>query len=276
MTQIQTFQFEGCPLAYRIDGAGPPLVMIQGVGAYGTSPNPQIDLLMGRYQCLTFDNRGVGASVPAGKPVTVPQMARDTLALLDHVGWDSAHVVGHSLGGLAAMEVALTEKRRVRSLTLLNTFARGRDASRMTLKILWIGLRLRFAPRFMRGKAFMELVLPPDFQGDADKVAETLSGVFGHDIADLPESSNLQLKAMNAHDVTGRLKELADIPTLVISSEFDLIAKPAYGRAIAAGIPGSRYVEIAGSSHAFPVIQAERCAELTLEHLDAAERAFQH
>lgn len=271
MARIQKFEFESCPLAYRMDGGGPPLVMIQGVGAYGTSPNPQIDILKQHYECLTFDNRGVGASVPAGQKMTVPQMARDTLALMDHIGWDTAHIIGHSLGGLAAMELALTDKRRVRSLTLLNTFARGADASRMTLKLLWIVLRLQFAPRSIRRDAFMELVLPPKFKGDAQKVADVLSGVFGHDIADLPDSSNRQLKAMKAHDVTERLSNLEGIPTLVISSEFDLIARPASGRAIAAGIPGARYIEIPGASHAFPVIDAERCAAMILEHLDKVE-----
>ena len=55
-------------------------------------------------QCLSLDNRGVGASVPAGKEVTVPQMARDTLALMDHVGWQTAHILGHSLGGLISIK----------------------------------------------------------------------------------------------------------------------------------------------------------------------------
>jgi pimeloyl-ACP methyl ester carboxylesterase len=274
VSAIRQFEFEGCPIAYRIEGSGPPLVMIQGVGAYGTSPNPQIDLLKGKYQCLTFDNRGVGASVPAGREVTVPQMARDTPALMDHVGWQTAHLIGHSLGGLISMEVALAAKSRVRSLTLLNTFARGADASRMSLKLLWIMTRLTLAPRSIRRKALMELLLPPHFKGDAKKTADLLSGVFGHDIGDFPKSSNLQMKAMKAHDVTGRLSELAGIPTLVVSAECDPIARPAYGRAIANGIPGARYVEIANGSHAFPVIEAERCAQITLEHLDAAERGM--
>jgi pimeloyl-ACP methyl ester carboxylesterase len=76
---------------------------------------------------------------------------------------------------------------------------------------------------------------------------------------------------MGAHDVTMRLAELSGIPTLVISSEKDLIARPSSGRAIASGIPGARYLEIAGASHAFPILDAERCAALIMEHLAAAE-----
>src|SRR5262249_30932681 len=58
---LQTLDFQGCPLAYRIAGSGPPLVMIQGVGAYGTAPNPQVEILEPHYTCMTFDNRGIGA-----------------------------------------------------------------------------------------------------------------------------------------------------------------------------------------------------------------------
>jgi pimeloyl-ACP methyl ester carboxylesterase len=271
----QTFEFQGCRFAYRFDGAGPPLVMIQGVGAHGISPNPQIEILKKHYLCLDFDNRGIGASQPAGLPLTVNQMAADTLALMEHAGWPSAHIVGHSLGGLIALQTALTAKQRVRSLSLLCTFARGADGTRMTPALLWIVLRLRFAPRRWRRKAFMELVVPPG-GGKAwpDDLADRLSSVFGHDIADLPPISDQQLAAMKKHDVTPLLGELSGIPTLVVSAEKDLIARPSSGRAIAAGIPDARYIEIAGASHAFPVLEAEHCAALLLEHLAGAERGI--
>jgi pimeloyl-ACP methyl ester carboxylesterase len=246
--------------------------MIQGVGAYGTAPNPQVQILEKHYACLTFDNRGLGASQPAPKRLTVEQMAADTLALIDHAGWDSVHLVAHSLGGLIALEVALSAKARVRSLTLLCTFARGSVATRLTPALLWISLRVRFGWRQLRRKAFMELVLSPGRkQEDPGALATRLSSVFGHDIADLPPVTSLQMKAMGRCDLTPRLGELAGIPTLVISAEKDLIAPPSAGRAIADGIPGARYIEIAGASHAFPILEAERCGALTLDHLAEAE-----
>lgn len=268
---LQTLDFQGCKLAWRLDGAGPPLLMIQGVGAYGTSPNPQVEILQRHYTCLSFDNRGIGASQPVGRPLTVDLMAADALALMDRAGFVSAHVVGHSLGGLIALQLALTAKPRVRSLSLICTFARGSDATGMTPRLIWIGLRVRFGSRKMRRRAFMELVLPPGREsGNPEEVAERLSRVFGHDIADLPPIYNRQLAAMSRHDVTGRLGELGGIPTLVISAEKDLIAPPSSGRSIAAGIPGARYIEIPGASHAFPVLEPERCAALLLEHLGNA------
>lgn len=265
---MDTFEFEGCQFAYRIFGSGPPLVNIQGVGVYGSSPDPLTEILRDHFTILSFDNRGVGRSQPAAMRLSVPQMTRDTLALMNHLAWDSAHIMGHSLGGLIALDLALHAKPRVRSLSLLCTFADGAEGSRITGRILWIGLRTRFAPRAARRKAFMELVLPPGVpHRNPAELAEVLSRAFGHDIADLPPKSNAQLSAMGRHDVTSRLGELAGIPTLVLSAEHDLIARPSSGRAIAAGIPGARYIEIAGASHALPVLEPERCAELLLGHI---------
>jgi pimeloyl-ACP methyl ester carboxylesterase len=262
-----TFEFQGCHFAYRIEGAGPPLVIIQGVGACGLGSIPLVDILAKQYTCLTFDNRGIGASQPAALPISVEQMAADVLAIMDHAGWPSAHILGHSLGGLIALQIALMARSRVRSLSLLCTFARGADASPMTLKMLWIVLRIRFGPRRIRRDAFRELVLAPHQAYPAD-IDQRLAAVFGHDIADMPPITNQQLAAMRRHDVTPRLGELSGIPTLVISGQEDLIARPASGRAIAAGIGGARYVEMPGAAHALPVLEAERCAALVLEHLN--------
>jgi len=172
------------------------------------------------------------------------------------------------------MQLALMAKPRVRSLSLLCTFARGADASRTTPELLWIALRIRFAPRPWRRKAFLELVLPSgQTNGYPVDIVERLSAVLGHDVADMPPIVNDQLAAMRRHDVTPRLNELSGIPTLVISGEKDVMARPSSGRAIAAGIRGSRYIEIPGATHGFPILEPERCGALLLEHLAGAERA---
>ena len=275
MAKLQFFDFEGCRLAYRLAGEGPPLLMIQGVGAYGVSGwNPQTAILQNHYTCLTMDNRGLGASQPPGVDrLSVEQMTADSLAVIDHVGWESAHVVGHSLGGLISMQLALIARSRVRSLALLCTFARGADAMRLEPRLLWILLRLRFGPRALRRQAFLELVLSPgQMKTNSDRFAERLSRVLGHDIADLPAFSGQQLNAMKHHDLSARLGELSGIPTLVISGEMDRIARPEFGRAIATGIGGARYMEFSGAGHALPVLETERCSVALLQHLADAER----
>jgi pimeloyl-ACP methyl ester carboxylesterase len=268
----QSFEFEGCRFAYRLDGSGPPLVMIQGVGAQGISPNPQIEQISKHYWCLSLDNRGIGASQPAGRLLSAQQMAADTAALMRKLGWNDAHIVGHSFGGMVAMQLALQARSRVRSLALLCSFADGGRAARTTVELLWILLRIRLGTKAIRRAAFMELVLPPHHpELHSPTMAERLSAILGHDIADAPPITSQQLKAMRTTDLTARLHELAGIPTLVVNGDRDIIAPPKLGRVLADGIPGAQYVQVPGAAHSFPVVEPERCAKLLLGHLAKAE-----
>jgi pimeloyl-ACP methyl ester carboxylesterase len=268
-------EHRGCRLAYWTRGDGPPVLFVQGVGVHGCGWRPQADGLAGRFRCVWFDNRGVGQSQPIGEPVTVDQMADDARAVLDAAGCASAHIVGHSLGGLVALNLALAARSRVRSLSLLCTFARGKDATRLSLAMLWTGLRTRIGTRRMRRRAFLELVLSPGelATADRDALADELAPVFGHDLADHPSIEMAQLRAMGRYDATPRLGELAGLATLVVSAAHDRIARPASGRAIAAGIPGARYVEIADAAHGLPIRQAERVNAVLAEHIGSVSTA---
>lgn len=267
-----TLDLAGCPIAYRVQGAGPPAVFIQGVGVHGDGWGPQVDGLAGQFRCLTFDNRGMGASVPAAAPVTVERMAADTLALLDHLGWESAHVVGHSLGGQVAVELALAARTRVRSLALLCTFHSGGDAVAMTPAKIWTGLRTWVGTRRMRRRAFLEMIVPPATlaSADRDRLAADLAPLFGHDLADHPAIEMAQLRALSRYDARARLRELAGLPTVVVAGSEDRIAPPASGRALAAAIPGARYLEIFAAAHGLPIAEAVTMNTLLAAHFAGA------
>ena len=268
-------EHRGCHLAWEVSGEGPPVLLVQGVGAPGATWRPQVEALQAGWRCLRFDNRGLGASQPAGAAISVEQMAEDALALMDAQGWDSAHLVGHSLGGLVVQHLALVARARARSLALLCTFARGREVTRLTPRMLWLGTRARVGTRAMRRRAFLELILPPELLrgADRDALAARLGSVFGRDLADQPPVVGAQLEALGRYDATPRLGELAGLPTLVVSAAHDPIARPALGRALAAGIPGARYVELPAASHAVPVHDPARINALLLEHLRASAAA---
>lgn len=263
----------GCRLAFDVRGSGTAVLLIQGVGVQGDGWRPQTDALAQRYTCITFDNRGLGRSQPVGAPVTVAQMAEDARAVLDAERVASAHVVGHSLGGLVAVQLALMAPERVRSLALLCTFASGRDAAPLDARMMLLGLRARVGTRRMRRRGFLALVLPPHALAVADVDAEAarIAELFGHDLADQPPIVAQQLRALRAADASARLAELAGIPTLVVSAAHDPIAPPRAGRALAAGIPGARYVEIDDASHGLPITHADRVNALLLEHIAAAD-----
>lgn len=272
---MQTLEHCGCRLAYTLSGAGPPVLLVQGVAVAGTGWQPQVDGLAARYRCLTYDNRGMGASQPVGAPISVAQLAQDALALLDAQGWDMAHVVGHSLGGLVALHLALEARARVRSLALLCTFAGGPTAAPLSRRLLWLGLRSRLGPRHLRRRAFLELIMPPAdlARADRDALAARLAPLFGHDLADQPPIASQQLAAMRAYNAAPRLGELAGLPTLILTGAHDPIAPPSAGRVLRDGIPGSRYVEWADASHGAPIQHAQRTNALLAEHFAQADAA---
>lgn len=270
---MHVLEHDGCRLSYEVAGEGPPVLFIQGVGVHGRGWSPQVQALSSGFRCLSFDNRGMGGSQPLTLPLTVEQMANDALALLTCQGWDSAHVVGHSLGGPIALELALSAPERVRSLALLCTVARGRDATRLSRRMLWLGLRSAVDTRRMRRRAFLEIVLPPAAltAGEAEEWAARLTPLFGHDLAEQPPVAMRQLGALRAYNATARLGRLAGIPTLVVSATHDPIAPPRYGRALAEGVPGARFVKIPDASHGVTIQRAEQINRLLKEHFARAE-----
>jgi pimeloyl-ACP methyl ester carboxylesterase len=272
LPELRTLEYEGCRLSYRVLGEGPPVLLIQGVAVHGDAWWPQVVLLSVRYRCLWFDNRGLGRSQPRGAALSVAQMADDARALMDAEGWASAHIVGHSLGGPVALELALSARPRVRSLALLCTFANGRDAGKLTPRMLWVGLRTQVGTRSQRRRAFLELVMPPALLASADRnaLAAQLAPVFGRDLGVAPAVQGAQLAAMRAYDATPRLGQLAGLPTLVVSAAHDPIAPPSAGRALAAGIPGARYVEVAQASHGLPIQEAAATTTMLEAHFALA------
>jgi pimeloyl-ACP methyl ester carboxylesterase len=260
----------GARVSYSRTGTGDAVLLIQGVGAIGNAWRPQVEALSQRFSVITFDNRGIGASpITDGGMLTIEGMAEDALAVLNVEGINRCHVVGHSMGGLIAAQLALMWPRRVKSLALLCTFPDGKSGSRLTPDTFLTGVRTRIGTRRMRRKAFLSLVLSKAGMEDSNRPAleATMTELFARDLADQPPIIMRQLKAMARYDAMWRLWCLRSIRTLVMSGAQDRIAKPEYGRALAAAIPGARYVEIPDAAHAVPIESPEVVNRLLTEHL---------
>ena len=263
----------GARISYSRTGTGETVLLIQGVGAVSDAWMPQVEALRYRFNVITFDNRGIGASTITEGRLTIESMADDALAILNAEGIDRCHVVGHSMGGLIAMQLALTSPRRVKSLTLLSTFPDGKSGSRLTLANLLTGIRTRVGTKAMRRNAFLSLVLSKAGmqRENIQRLKTQMTNLFGRDLADQPAIIMKQLRAMSRFDPTWRLRSLSSIRTLVVTGAEDRIALPEYGRKLAAAIPGARYVELAKSGHAVPIESPALINRMLYDHMSAAK-----
>lgn len=271
---MATLDRQNTSLYYELAGtSGPQVLLVQGVGVTGEAWRRQVEVLGRSCRTLVFDNRGIGRSLPCPGGISINAMADDALALMDEVGWESAHVVGHSMGGLIAQQMTIDAPTRVRSLACVCSFSRGRDVARLTLPIICMGIRTRLGTRKMRRNAFLRILYSTDRLREADLagLAVETSRLIGRDLADSPPILIKQLQACARHQLHPRLSVLAGTPTLVVSAEFDMIALPAYGRDLAASIPGAEFILHEGTAHGNLLEQPQWLNQRLLQHFAACE-----
>lgn len=228
------------------DPGTPTILLIHGLGyarpGWGALP----DRLAARLRVITFDNRGIGASdVPAG-PYTAAGMAADAIAVLDAAGVDRVHVLGSSLGGMIAQEVALGWPDRVDRLVLLSTTPGGADAAPMPERTVDLIRRMpTLAPEVALRGAVVN-ALGPTYAAD-DELVDRIVALRLADPQD-PAGWQAQAHAGVTYDGGGRLAEIA-APTLVLHGDEDAVVAPENGRLLADRIPGARLVELPGHGH---------------------------
>ena len=255
----------GIKLNYERAGAGEPLLLIQGMSANHMAwGRPFSSLLERSFEVISFDNRGMGLSSPVTEQFTIAEMAADTVALLDALEIESAHVLGISMGGMIAQELALAHPGRLRSLSLGCTYCGG-EGSQLMDPAEFQGLVEAMASgnqdRVFR--AMYELNLSPGFRVEESRYAD-----FTEMAAALPaprQVIGMQVQAIAAHDTSARLPGLS-IPTLIVHGTEDRVLGVDNGRQIASLIPGSRLEELDGIGHMFWWEQPQRSAELIREH----------
>jgi pimeloyl-ACP methyl ester carboxylesterase len=265
---VPTAGVAGTELHYERAGAGEPLLLIQGMGGTQLSwGEPFLKPLRQSFDCVSFDNRGVGRSAPVTDPFATAELAADALALLDLLEIGSAHVLGISMGGMVAQELALAEPGRVRSLTLGCTYCGGPGSQLMDpedfaplVEALASGDRERVL------RASWEVNLSPGFRAEESRYPEFA------EMAAAPVSREilgLQLQAIYGHDTSDRLPRI-ELPTLVVHGSVDRVLGVANGRQIASLIPDSRLEIFEDVGHMFWWERPERSAELVREHALAA------
>jgi pimeloyl-ACP methyl ester carboxylesterase len=240
---------DGITIHYERGGAGPPLLFLNGSGATLAGSGPLLDLFRPGFDLAAADHRGLGLSSPAPGPYGMADCARDAVALLDHLGWDRARVLGISFGGMVAQELAVTHPERVERLVLLSTSPGGPAPSYPLheLDALEPEEQARVATRLLDSRFTPEwLAAHPADRGLVELLAARRTGERSEAEA---RGAALQMAARAGHDVVDRLVRVS-APTFVGVGRFDGIAPPANAALIADGISGAQLHEYEGG-HAF-------------------------
>jgi pimeloyl-ACP methyl ester carboxylesterase len=257
----------GVGIAYEVRGQGEPLVMIQGLGSPRIGWFFQKSAFSRHFRVVMMDNRGVGKSDKPTDAYTVRDMADDVMGLMDHLGIDKAHIMGASMGGMIAQEIAINYPDRVNKLVLVCTtpgindtvirmeqqkaLGLGDGSTETDLDNLdWKGMGT--VMRNVVGLSFNRR-LPRLFFIPISKLyfrsEKVVRGIIG------------QIKAVADHNTLDRLNQIK-ASTLVIAGTEDKILSPISSDIIAEHISNARLVKIDGGSHSFFI---ERMGEFNKE-----------
>ncbi|HEX4166412.1 MAG TPA: alpha/beta fold hydrolase [Bryobacteraceae bacterium] len=252
---------DGAKLYWEEHGSGPPVLLIMGLSFTHEMWYRILPTLARRCRVIVFDNRGVGLSdVPKG-PYSIRQMARDAATVLDAAGVSAAHVIGASMGGMIAQELALLFPRRVSSLLLACT-SHGGLLARWPKFVRPKGLKLRGPDRRQ-----MELSLVPLLYCSStalERIHEDIEvqcrsnwsykGFFGQFTGILLWTSYRRLPAIQ-------------VPTIVIHGDQDRLVPPQNGKIVASRIPGAQFRLIKDAGHILTTDQPEACKRLMMDFL---------
>jgi pimeloyl-ACP methyl ester carboxylesterase len=236
----------GVDLHYLQTGEGEDVLLLCGLGDDVSAWDAQAGPLSERYRVTVIDNRGVGRSALPDGEFTVRDMAADAIALCDAVGVRDAHVMGFSMGGAIAQELAISRPDLVRSLVIVGSWAYSDRLFRT-----FIESSAYFAGIADDDRKFLTYFLASTYSravfedGRIDAFCEAM---LNNPYPQSTEAFQRTARAVLGHDTRDRLGAIAR-PTLVVYGEEDVICPPRHSREIATLIPGARLIGIPAQAH---------------------------
>lgn len=240
-------QLDDITLHYEVDGNGPPLILIAGMLSDSASWGPLVPLLTPHFTVIRPDNRTTGRTRPWDAPVSIAEVARDAMALMEHLGHARYHVVGHSMGGLVGMELAGMQPQVVSSLAIL---ASSRQRAPQTVAIFDTLLEIR------RGtddpalwlKALYPWAFRPEFFEDPANTEAALAAALAYPHGQSADAMAHQIESLRAFKPQIGPDQIT-APTLVLLAQHDILI-PRVGTAKGfAKIADVTVKEIEGAGH---------------------------
>jgi 3-oxoadipate enol-lactonase len=257
---------DGLRLHYDVFGRrhGEPVLLIQGLGADSRGWIAQRRAIARHYRGIVFDNRGVGRSAKPVGSYDLERMAADAVAVLDAAGYESAHVVGASMGGVIAQIMAVRHPQRVRSLVLAGTACRHLGWRRELLED-WASLAQAQGMRVFANRSMRWLVGPRSLR----RFWPAFGALTPLAISAPTHAFVGQVNAILDQDDSVRdLLHTVDVPTLVLVGSQDILTPQADAEEIAELIPDAELAIVRGGAHGFMVENFPAFNRLVLEFLE--------
>ncbi len=258
---MPTATINGAELYYETHGTGEPLLLIHGLGSSHLDWEFQLPDFARHFQVITVALRGFGPSDRTQGPFTVQQHSRDVAALLDHLDHEQAHILGYSMGGAIAFQLAVDHHHRLQSLVVLNSqpsFELDHWRKHMMV-ITRIGMaRLMGMQRMARYVA--KRIFPGPHQAH---LRQTMRERHGSNCRNVYLAT---LRALAGWTVADRIGDIS-VPTLVVAGANDL-SPVEEKRRFVDSMPNAVCEIIANSGHGTPFDQTRKLNALVLEFLN--------
>ena len=230
-------------------GQGEPLVLVMGLGADHLAWAFQFPVFAERYRTIACDNRGAGQTDAPDHPYTTRMMADDTVGLMDTLGIERAHVLGVSMGGMIAQEIALTHPERIRSLQLHCTLGLP-DAYLQAQLAAGRAQRRSLTREDALRAGYLWLFAPATYDERPELVEMMLQGALANPYPMSLTGFERQCDAVQTHDALDRVAALR-CPTLISVGDQDILVPPRFSRALAERITGAELRVIDGAGHGY-------------------------
>lgn len=245
---------DGGHLHYELAGSGPPLLLVPGLGGLAEFWNPVLPALAERFTVILHDHRGCGRSSQERIDFSIGQMAGDVLALLDHLGLEKAHLVGHSTGGAVGQTIALDHPGRLDRLVLSGTWAAPDAYFESLFATRSAILRAGGPALYLQSSALM--LYPPWWIRDHPALVTITEEAARARVPD-PEILLARIAAILRHD---RLADLHRVtaPTLAIGARDDMVAPAHLSEALGRLVGGAETLILPDGGHFFPITRADQ------------------
>jgi len=245
MPIVNTGRFD---INYVEEGEGFPVVLIHGLAGDHTAWFPQIDALKKKYRVIAFDNPGSGKSSTVQSPVNTAELADATLGLMDKLNIKRAHVVGRSMGGAIAQQMALRSQDSLQSMAMAASFARLDPLGSQIIKNMqqllgWRKNWSEWAPHAVN------LFVAPEFFNENPVLIKNITMLISDESRDMKSYDHLATTCLE-HDVIDELGSIKT-PTLVMAGKFDPICSMTAQKWMVDALPDVELTVFEKSSHFF-------------------------